>query len=56
MTDAQSRIPSQLPADLPKPLPNLQWLWSHIAVNFITGLPISQGYNTIVVAVDWFSH
>ena len=26
--------------------------WEHITINFITGLPISQGYDVIMVVVD----
>ena len=26
--------------------------WSHISANFITKLPLAQGYNSILVVVD----
>ena len=29
--------------------------WEHITIDFITRLPISQGYNAIMVVVDWFT-
>lgn len=29
--------------------------WSHVAVDFVTDLPVSQGYMVIMVAVDRFS-
>ena len=29
--------------------------WEHITVDFITGLPISQGYDAIMVVVDRFT-
>ena len=29
--------------------------WEHIAVNFITGLPTSQGYDAIMVVIDQFT-
>ena len=29
--------------------------WSHISVDFITKLPLAQGYNTILVVCDHFS-
>ena len=30
-------------------------LWSHILTDFITKLPLAQGYNAILVVCDWFS-
>ena len=30
-------------------------LWSHISADFITKLPLAQGYDTILVACDRFS-
>jgi len=29
--------------------------WSHILVDFITKLPLAQGYNAILVVCDYFS-
>ena len=29
--------------------------WSHILADFITKLPLAQGYNAILVICDWFS-
>ena len=29
--------------------------WEHITVDFITGLPISQGYDAIMVVIDRFT-
>jgi len=29
--------------------------WSHILADFITKLPLAQGYNSILVVVDWFT-
>ena len=29
--------------------------WEHITIDFITGLPISQGYDAIIVVVDRFT-
>ena len=29
--------------------------WEHIAIDFITGLPIFQGYDVIMVVVDRFT-
>ncbi len=47
--------PRQLPAGLLKPLPTPQRPWSHIAIDFITDLPNSQGNTTILTIVDRFS-
>jgi len=30
-------------------------LWTHISADFITKLPLVQGYNTILVVVDWLT-
>lgn len=46
---------SKLPAGLLNPLPIPQRPWSHIAIDFITDLPNSQGYITILTIVDRFS-
>ncbi len=45
----------QLPAGLMQPLPTPQRPWSHIAIDFITDLPNSQGNTTILTIVDRFS-
>jgi len=29
--------------------------WTHILADFITKLPIAQGYDSILVVVDWFT-
>ncbi len=29
--------------------------WTHISVDMITGLPESNGYDVIIMIVDWFS-
>jgi len=29
--------------------------WTHILVDFITKLPLAQGYDSILVIVDWFT-
>jgi len=38
-------------------MPNsiLNRAWSHILVDFITKLLLAQGYNSILVVVDWFT-
>ncbi|KAI2652558.1 Transposon Tf2-9 polyprotein [Labeo rohita] len=38
-----------------QPLPIPKRPWSHISINFVTGLPESQGKNTILTIVDRFS-
>jgi len=30
-------------------------LWMHISADFITKLPLAQGYNSILVVVDWLT-
>lgn len=45
----------QAPAGLLRPLPVPDHLWSHIALDFITGLPLSQGNTVILTIVDRFS-
>uniref|UniRef100_A0AAQ4PQG4 Gypsy retrotransposon integrase-like protein 1 n=1 Tax=Gasterosteus aculeatus aculeatus TaxID=481459 RepID=A0AAQ4PQG4_GASAC len=52
---AQTRSSRQLPSGLLEPLPIPNRPWSHMAVDFITDLPRSQGFTTILVAVDRFS-
>ncbi len=50
-----SKPPHQLPAGLLQPLPIPQRPWSHIAIDFITDLPLSGGHTTILTVVDRFS-
>ena len=38
---------------MPNPIPNAPW--TDISVDFITGLPEAQGYNTILVVCDRFT-
>uniref|UniRef100_A0A8C1V5B8 Gypsy retrotransposon integrase-like protein 1 n=1 Tax=Cyprinus carpio TaxID=7962 RepID=A0A8C1V5B8_CYPCA len=52
---AQSKTPRKLPAGLLEPLPIPRRPWSHLAVDFITDLPSSNGCTTILVIVDRFS-
>ena len=52
---AQSKTPRELPAGLLEPLPIPQRPWSHLAVDFVTDLPSSNGYTTILVIIDRFS-
>ncbi|KAL0202014.1 hypothetical protein M9458_000032, partial [Cirrhinus mrigala] len=50
-----SRTPRQLPAGLLQPLPVPNRPWSHLAVDFVTDLPPSQGHTVILSVVDRFS-
>ncbi len=52
---AMSKSPCHLPAGklLPLPVPNRPW--SHLGVDFVTGLPSSEGKTCILVIVDRFS-
>lgn len=43
------------PAGLLRPLPIPTRPWSHIALDFITGLPPSSDNTAILTVVDWFS-
>ncbi|KAK3552186.1 hypothetical protein QTP86_005112 [Hemibagrus guttatus] len=52
---AQSRTSRQLPEGLLKPLPIPRRPWSHIAVDFLTDLPDSSGFTTVLVITDRFS-
>jgi len=38
---------------MPNSIPNKAWM--HILADFITKLPLAQGYNSILVVVDWFT-
>ena len=52
---ARSKASHQAPARLLRPLPIPHRPWSHVAVDFITGLPPSEGNTVILTVVDWFS-
>lgn len=52
---SRSKSSHQLPAGLLHPLPIPSRPWSHIAVDFVTGLPISEGNTVIITIVDRFS-
>lgn len=54
-TCARGKRPNRPPSGLLQPLPTPGRPWSHIALDFITGLPPSLGNSTILTIVDHFS-
>jgi len=54
-TCARNKTSHQPPSGLLHPLPVPTRPWSHIAIDFVTGLPISRGMSTIFTIVDRFS-
>lgn len=54
-TCTRNKVSHQSPAGLLQPLPIPSRPWSHIALDFVTGLPPSQGNTTIVTIIDRFS-
>lgn len=50
-----SKSSHQRPAGLLQPLPFPQRTWSHIAIDFVTDLPNSRNYTTILTVIDQFS-
>uniref|UniRef100_A0A8C7VPF1 Integrase catalytic domain-containing protein n=1 Tax=Oncorhynchus mykiss TaxID=8022 RepID=A0A8C7VPF1_ONCMY len=52
---AQNKTPTQAPSGLLQPLPVPHRPWSHISLDFITGLPSSDGNTVILKVVDRFS-
>lgn len=52
---AQSRTSRQLPEGLLEPLPIPHRPWSHLSMDFLTDLPDSDGFTTVMVLVDCFS-
>ena len=51
----QNKSSSQPPAGLLQPLPVPTRPWSHISLDFVTGLPASDGMTVILTVVDRFS-
>ena len=54
-TCARNKASHQSPPGLLHPLPVPSRPWSHIAMDFVTGLPPSDGHRVIMVVVDRFS-
>ena len=52
---ARSKASHRPPAGLLRPLPIPSRPWSHIAVDFVTGLPPSEGNTVILTIIDRFS-
>ena len=52
---ARSKSSHRAPAGLLRPLPVPHRPWSHVAVDFVTGLPPSDGNTVILTIVDLFS-
>lgn len=54
-TCARNKSSNQPPAGLLQPLPVPSRPWSHISVDFVTGLPPSDGNTVVLTVVDRFS-
>uniref|UniRef100_A0A3B3XMZ2 Gypsy retrotransposon integrase-like protein 1 n=1 Tax=Poecilia mexicana TaxID=48701 RepID=A0A3B3XMZ2_9TELE len=52
---SRNKSSHQPPAGLLRPLPTPKSPWSHIAIDFVTGLPPSKGMTTIFTVIDRFS-
>jgi len=51
---ARGKASHQPPIGLLRPLPTPGCPWSHIGVDFVTGLPVSDGMTTVLTIVDRF--
>ena len=48
------KVSNVAPAGLLYPLETPSLLWEHISANFITDLPLSHGFDVILMVIDWF--
>ncbi|XP_078798004.1 uncharacterized protein LOC101158741 isoform X1 [Oryzias latipes] len=55
MICAQNKVSTQPPPGLLHPLPVPSRPWSHVALDFVTGLPPSAGKTVVMTVVDRFS-
>lgn len=52
---ARNKTSSRPSAGLLRPLPIPRRPWSHVALDFVTGLPVSEGKTVVLTVVDRFS-